>query len=129
MGKASVEISFQYSGRILLNFLSRFFPYQDPQPFPIRDILVATMVGMVDRKSSILEREGNAYFIYFFIDPIERILIVSSFGVNAEIMEDAGDVCVRSYKDPVPISKLAIKIRVQTPKILFLGLIIEGKDD
>jgi hypothetical protein len=129
MGKASIKISFQDSRRIFLNFLSRFFSYQDPQPFPIRDILVTTMVGMVDRKSPILKRKGNAYFIYFVIEPIERILIVSPFGVNAEIVEDAGDIGVRSYKDPVPISKLTIKIRVQTSKILFLGSIIKGKDN
>jgi hypothetical protein len=128
MGKASIEISFQDKGRIPLNFLSRVFSYQDPQPFPICDILVAAMVGIINRKTPVLKGERNPYLIYLGVDPIKRDIIVSPFGVDAEIMQDAGEIRVGSHKDPVSILEMIVEIRSYASKILFLRLIIEGKD-
>jgi hypothetical protein len=128
MGKASIEVPFQDNRRILLNFLSSLFPYQDPQPFPISDIPVAAMVGIVDRETPVLEGERNLYFKYLRIDPIERNIIVSPFRVNVKIMKDAGDVRVGSHKDPIPILDLTVEIRGKSSKILFLRSVIEGKD-
>jgi hypothetical protein len=128
MGKASIEISFQDKGRIPLNFLSRLFSYQDPQPFSISDILVAAMVGIVNRESSILKRERNPYLKYLGIDPIDGITIMSPLRVDAGIVEDAGDVRIGSHKDLVSLLELTVEISGKSSKILFLRLIIEGKD-
>jgi hypothetical protein len=128
MGKASIKVSFQDNRRTLLNFLGRLFSYQDPKPFPITDILVTTMVGKVDCKSSTLRGEWNPHFKYLGIDPIKRILIMSSFRVDAEIVENPWDVSVGSHKDLVSILELTVEVSGDSPKILFFRLIIERQD-
>jgi hypothetical protein len=75
-----------------------------------------------------LKGQRNPYFKYLGIDPIERIPIMSPFRVNAEIVEDAGDVRVGSHKDPISVLELTVEIRGKSSKILFLRSIIKGKD-